>query len=447
MGVRKGISLYYKYWLKKDGMIMESSEFTTEKDSISNPDASFYERPQVHVERIPVGDGVPLGIECVTNPDVKIGGAYGTWGDLYDNDDLPRFLERVMGESLANDEKFNLSELGFLHRQHTPKLSARENLELEVQVGARFLSEAAHASGWEPGEVEAVLVGNSGPVSSDYVELIANEAGIPESALKVSIHKACDGSVAGLNLALNPNLTINKQMGQNLAEALNGKKVLVGGIEGLSRFVQSSRDKNALQLFGNGAGVIGLIPGQSMKFLVGQTREVFDEEGVLAVHMYYPHSGRRVEGQSNIEVTQPKPNNIRVAGLMHEPDGESPIEMAGMMGMVKLFVRTGVQVVQEVYQAYQQKMAELGMPGKDIAVAIVHHANLKINQLIEKTLQKEGIRIPMPWLLKDFGNVSAASNMIAFLRKLSSLKPGDHILFDGFGAGTYYDVLAVELGG
>jgi 3-oxoacyl-[acyl-carrier-protein] synthase III len=52
----------------------------------------------------------------------------------------------------------------------------------------------------------------------------------------------------------------------------------------------------------------------------------------------------------------------------------------------------------------------------------------------------------MPWLVSDFGNVSAASNMIAFLRKLPDFKPGDHILIDGFGAGTYYDTLAVELG-
>jgi 3-oxoacyl-[acyl-carrier-protein] synthase III len=49
-------------------------------------------------------------------------------------------------------------------------------------------------------------------------------------------------------------------------------------------------------------------------------------------------------------------------------------------------------------------------------------------------------------LLQDFGNVSAASNMIAFLRKLNEIKPGDHILFDGFGAGTYYDVMAVSMG-
>jgi 3-oxoacyl-[acyl-carrier-protein] synthase III len=52
----------------------------------------------------------------------------------------------------------------------------------------------------------------------------------------------------------------------------------------------------------------------------------------------------------------------------------------------------------------------------------------------------------MPWLLSDFGNVSAASNMIAFLRQLPKINPGDNVLFDGFGAGTYYDVLAVTLG-
>jgi len=136
-----------------------------------------------------------------------------------------------------------------------------------------------------------------------------------------------------------------------------------------------------------------------------------------------------------------------VAGLMHEPHDGSSIAMAGPMGMVKLFVRTGVQVVRDVYGAYQAKLDELGMVGKSLAVGIVHHANFKINKLKEKQLQGEGIVLPMPWLLSEFGNVSAASNMIALLRELPNMKPFDHILIDGFGAGTYYDTLAVELGG
>jgi hypothetical protein len=221
----------------------------------------------------------------------------------------------------------------------------------------------------------------------------------------------------------------------------------VGGIEGLSRLTTTSRDTNALQLFGNAAGVIGIIPDRTMKFLAGKSFEVFDEEGVLQVQMNYPHSKQQTEIGLNIDVTQMDANNIRVAGLMHEPADGSSIAMAGPMGMVKLFVRTGVQVVRDAYQAYQEKLEQLGTTGKSLAVGIVHHANYKINLLKQKHLLNAGINLPMPWLVSDFGNVSAASNMIAFLRKLPELKPGDHILIDGFGAGTYYDTLAVELGG
>jgi 3-oxoacyl-[acyl-carrier-protein] synthase III len=292
-----------------------------------------------------------------------------------------------------------------------------------------------------------VLIGTTGPVITDYTERVAKAAGISDDALKVSIHKACDGSVAVLNLALNPGLSVKDNLNQNLAEKLLGKKVLVGGIEGLSRFMRFSHDKNAFQLFGNGAGVIGLVPGKSMKFIVGSSYEVFDAEGVLQVRMLYPYSGQMIADQSLIEVTQSGNNSIRVAGKMHEPESGSGVVMAGPMGMVKLFVRNGVQIVQDVYRSYQKRVSELGFPGKDIAVAIVHHANYKINCLIDKSLQREGIHIPMPWLLREFGNVSAASNMIAFLRQLSKLHPGDNVLFDGFGAGTYYDVVAVQVGG
>lgn len=400
---------------------------------------SFFKRPQVQNETIPVAGGIPFGVERVSNPEVGIGGAYGTWGKSYDNLSLSDLVSYRIGSPLNDEDKMNLSELGFVNRHHILDLTDEEHLELELEVGSRLLREAALANGWKPEDVQAVLIGMSGPISNDYVEQICKRAGIPEDALKVSVHKACDGSVGGLNLALNPGLGYSGQV--NIAEELYGKRVLVGGIEGLSRFTSKVHDKNALQLFGNGAGVIGVIPGSSMKFLVGKSHEAFDDEGVLAVHMYYPHSR-----QSLVEVSQAGRSHIRVAGLMHEPANGESVEMAGPMGMVKLFVRTGVQVVTDVYGAYQSLMEKLGMPDKSIAVAIVHHANYKINKLKEKHLQKLGISFPMPWLLSEFGNVSAASNMIAFLRQLPELKPGDHVLFDGFGAGTYYDVLAVSLG-
>jgi 3-oxoacyl-[acyl-carrier-protein] synthase III len=410
-----------------------------------SPVLSFFDRPHVKLVDIPIGDGVPFGFETISNPEVGISGVYGTWGKSYDNAAIPGLVEKSFGDPLDDKDRMNLEPLGFVHRHHLTGMSDEEHKKVETVVGSRLLQEAANASGWDPEEVDAVLIGSSGPVSEDFTEQIASQAGIREDALKVSVHKACDGSAGALHLTLNPELTYNKQSRFNLAKILKGKKVLVGGIEGLSRFVQKSFDKNALQLFGNGAGIIGLIPGKSMEFLVGDTQEVYDEQGVLAVHMYYPHS-RQVQGESMVEVTEVAPHSLRFAGLMHEPVNGLPITMTGPMGMVKLFVRNGVNIVQKVYKSYRQRMEQLGTIGKSIEVTIVHHANLKINSLKQKNLNKIGIDLPMPWVIKDFGNVSAASNMIAFLRELPKLKPGDHIMFDGFGAGTYYDVFVVSLG-
>ncbi len=414
---------------------------TTEKVS-----TSFYDEDGVEKETIHVGEGVPFGLMRVSNTEIGIGGAYGTWGESYDNQAMSGFLEQRLGQPVPENEKLNLSELGFRSRHHIAKLSKEQNIEVEVEVGARLLREAAHACGWNPPDVDAVLIGMSAPITDDYLDRITDAAGISPDALKVVVHKACDGSVSSLHLALNPELPENKGLTQNIAEFLRGKKVLVGGIEGLSRFMSKTRDTNALQLFGNAAGVIGVIPGLTMKFLAGKSREAFDDDGVLQVQMNYPHSVQKVEQGTNVEVTQMNGNHIRIAGLMPVPHDGSSIAMTGPMGMVKLFVRTGVQVVMEAYKAYQDKLGQLGETGKTLAVAVVHHANYKINKLVEKHLHNEGIVLPMPWVVSEFGNVSAASNMIAFLRELPGLKPGDHILIDGFGAGTYYDVLAVEMG-
>ena len=414
------------------------------QDAQPGPVPSFYQRPNVETTILPVAGGIPLGIERVSNSRLGIAGAFGGWGENYDNATLPEFVSARLGEPLAENEVMNLSELGFHHRMHIPDLPEAQHIELEVEVGARLLREAVAANDWNPADVDGLLIGMSAPVSEDYLAQIARRAGLREDVLKVSVHKACDGSMGALNLALNPALGLPGQV--NVAEELAGKKVLVGGIEGLSRFTSHARDKNALQLFGNGMGVFGVVPGETMKLLAGKSRENYDDEGLLQVRMYYPHSREMAPGKSMLEVMQEGSSHVRVAGMMHEPEDGLPIVMAGLMGMVKLFVRTGVEVATDAYREYRQVLNKLGQAGRDIDVIIAHHANYKINLLKAKQLLKEGIQFPMPWLLPDFGNVSAASCAIAFLRQLQQIKPGDHVLFDGFGAGTYYDVMAVSMG-
>jgi len=130
----------------------------------NSPDSvvSFFEQPQVETDLIPIGDGVPLGVERVFHPGIGIGGVYGTWGHSFDNKALFRFIESHFGEPLIEKDRMNLSTLGFVRRHHIPELSDEEHLQLEVEVGARFLREAAKANGWEPEEVEGVFIGMTG---------------------------------------------------------------------------------------------------------------------------------------------------------------------------------------------------------------------------------------------------------------------------------------------
>src|SRR3972149_3299203 len=166
---------------------------------------SFFDRLGVEKAVINIGEGIPFGFERVSNPLIGIGGVYGTWGEGYDNDMLPSFLEERLGHPLQADEKLNLSELGFRNRHHVPlSLTDEEHIRLEVEVGARFLKEAIRACNWQPSEVDAVLIGMSAPLSPDYLNQISKAAGIPEGALKVATHKACDASTRSPPLGLNP---------------------------------------------------------------------------------------------------------------------------------------------------------------------------------------------------------------------------------------------------
>ena len=67
----------------------------------------FYDRPNVKKFEIPVGPGIPFGIEQISNPGVGIGGAYGAWGISYDNTTLFDLIEESLGSPLNDKEKMN----------------------------------------------------------------------------------------------------------------------------------------------------------------------------------------------------------------------------------------------------------------------------------------------------------------------------------------------------
>src|SRR5260370_34804336 len=123
---------------------------------------------------------------------------------------LPLFLKEGVGRRLGPEQRLSLADLGFTNRHHIAKLSPQDDIAVEVQIGARLLKEAARVCGWEPSEEEGVLIGMSAPTSDDYIAQIGRVAGIPYSALKVAIHKACDSSGAGRHVALKPDVPEDK---------------------------------------------------------------------------------------------------------------------------------------------------------------------------------------------------------------------------------------------
>ena len=87
---------------------------------------SFFDKPNVKKEIIRVGDGIPFGFERVTNFELGIGGAYGTWGEDYDNFKVRDFASFRMGALLKDEDVMNLSELGFLTKLSTVTGTALE---------------------------------------------------------------------------------------------------------------------------------------------------------------------------------------------------------------------------------------------------------------------------------------------------------------------------------
>ena len=147
-----------------------------------DPAASFFSEDGVENQKIPLGasSSVPFGLISVSNRAVGIGGAYGTWGESCNNSQMPAFIQDHLGKPLPEAELMELDQLGFVNRHRTPDLTEEQHLELELEVGARLLRRAAAANGWQPEEVDAVLVGLSMPIVPDYVERIAERAGIRE---------------------------------------------------------------------------------------------------------------------------------------------------------------------------------------------------------------------------------------------------------------------------
>jgi 3-oxoacyl-[acyl-carrier-protein] synthase-3 len=217
---------------------------------------------------------------------------------------------------------------------------------------------------------------------------------------------ACSGFVYALSMA----------RGHILAG--DAEYVLVLGAETLSRLVDWT-DRNTCILFGDGAGAVLVaasnVPG-----------------GIIASELGSDGSGADL-------LMLPAGGSAMPASLETVSSGSHFMKMDG-----KAVFRFATRVMAEATRAVLDRA---GLTADDIDLVIPHQANLRI---IQNSVQKQ-LQIPEEKVfvnLQKYGNTSTASIPIALCEaiKAGKVKPGDRLVFVGFGAGLTWAACYIQWG-
>ena len=260
---------------------------------------------------------------------------------------------------------------------------------------------SAHISG---ADIDLVIVATLTPHFSvpATANLIQHAIGARKAGA-LDVNAACAGFVYGMELA------------RALIVAGQYRTVLVIGSDTMSRIVDWT-DRSTCVLFGDGAGAVVM---QSYEGPGGILSTSLGSDGSGAELLYVPAGG------SN----KPASQQTITEGLHY-------IRMNGNE-VFKFAVRATAQGAARVIEA-------AGLQPGDIDLFIPHQANVRIIHAAATAL---GVPQDSVFVNADrYGNTSAGSIPIALCEALDQerIKPGDHIVLVGFGAGLSWAATAIQ---
>lgn len=280
--------------------------------------------------------------------------------------------------------------------------------EYPSTLGARAALQALEVAGLHPREVQLVLVATSSP---DYPFFPATACLIQDAlnakrAAAFDLMAACTGFIYGLTIAA------------ALIRAGEVDNAVVIGTETLSRIVDWE-DRNTCILFGDAAGAFVL---QASPEPGGILASVMHCDGGGAELLYLPAGGSRLPASEET-----------VARRLHA------IRMNGRE-VFRFATRAMPQAVQEV-------VTKAGLSLEDITLIIPHQANRRIIETAARNL-----KIPIERFVLNidrYGNTSTASIPLAAYEAVQQarLRPGDRVVFVGFGAGLTWGACLVQWSG
>ena len=323
-----------------------------------------------------------------------IGWGYSVPEKVITNHDLEQIVD-------TNDEWIR-SRTG-IEERHV----ASDPKETSASLGIVAARRALEVADVDPSKIDLIICSTSSP---EYV--FPSTASIVQDAIGATnagafdLSAACSGFVYGLSMA----------RGHILAG--DAEYVLVLGAETLSRLVDWT-DRNTCILFGDGAGAVLVaasnVPG-----------------GIIASELGSDGSGAEL-------LILPAGGSAMPASLETVSSGSHFMKMDG-----KAVFRFATRVMAE---ATRTVLTRAGLTVDDIDLVIPHQANIRI---IQNSVQKQ-LQIPEEKVfinLQKYGNTSTASIPIALCEaiKAGRVKPGDKLVFVGFGAGLTWAACAIQWG-
>jgi 3-oxoacyl-[acyl-carrier-protein] synthase III len=323
-----------------------------------------------------------------------IGWGYSVPDKVITNHDLEQIVD-------TNDEWIR-SRTGIEERR-----VASDPKETSASLAVAAARKALAVADVDPSKIDLVICATSSP---EYI--FPSTASIVQDALGAmnagafDLSAACSGFVYGLSMA----------RGHILAG--DAEYVLVLGAETLSRVVDWT-DRNTCVLFGDGAGAVLVaasnVPG-----------------GIIASELGSDGSGAEL-------LMLPAGGSAMPASLETVSSGNHFLKMDG-----KAVFRFATRVMAEATRAVLDRA---GLTTDDVDLVIPHQANIRIIQnSVLKQLQISEEKVFVN--LQKYGNTSTASIPIALCEaiKAGKVKPGDKLVFVGFGAGLTWAACAIQWG-
>lgn len=282
---------------------------------------------------------------------------------------------------------------------------ASDPQETSATLGLAAARKALEVADVHPSKVDLIICSTSSPeyIFPSTASIIQDGLGaINAGAFDLSA--ACSGFVYALSMA----------RGHILAG--DAEYVLVLGAETLSRVVDWT-DRNTCVLFGDGAGAVLIaaspVPG-----------------GIVASELGSDGSGADL-------LILPAGGSAMPASLETVSSGNHFLKMDG-----KAVFRFATRVMAEATRAV---LARAGLTTDDVDLVIPHQANLRI---VQNSVLKQ-LKIPEEKVfvnLQRYGNTSTASIPIALCEAIEAgkVKPGDNLVFVGFGAGLTWAACAIQ---